>query len=580
MDLEETLSSIQVVVPSYEYVDYYREARDSYLSSRFPSYPKLEEVTLEVSFRINRSKNAPVVYAILDALPAECVNVDVNEVVVSLPNEGRIVECFNHVVNLLAVVRNWKSLVISSSNQKLDWLGMRYLLSYVCDKNDICEPEFSYITIEGLRRAYLSGGKTVRRTTVKKEEELPPLVLTGTRETLAQEVSKRYEEIYLSGFEVKRIATHPYEVVLLVEDSLIVDFCIIYSIPDRSWYEVRQVEDYDATDDDHYRCLVQELTPNSLFKFNYAAFRRSFAGPHPAIDFLKFAGLNNRYYSMDRTRRVIARYPELHLQERLDAYPGVTYHFIVLEMEASDGTLARGIGYTKGKVQTYILKICKDLEEMNSRSLELNGTRTDSMPYSLNKEFVAAFLSWKGKKKRWRLENKFAYYYLDKSIRQDAEVYSIPSEVLLAAERGMFDDVERGTYSKPLNRWKSEELVFKTTKRLYGDYQVIYQFSPHFLSTGSGTLSYDVYICGLKVAIEYQGLQHFQPVDFFGGAENHEKQVERDRLKMELSKANGVRLVYVNYWEDVTPQLIREKVEAALSKSIEEIEFRPFRQDT
>ena len=44
-------------------------------------------------------------------------------------------------------------------------------------------------------------------------------------------------------------------------------------------------------------------------------------------------------------------------------------------------------------------------------------------------------------------------------------------------------------------------------------------------------MSYDVYICGLKIAIEYQGKQHFEPVDFFGGKDSFENQQYRDRSK-------------------------------------------------
>lgn len=79
-------------------------------------------------------------------------------------------------------------------------------------------------------------------------------------------------------------------------------------------------------------------------------------------------------------------------------------------------------------------------------------------------------------------------------------------------------------------------------------------------------MSYDIYICGLKVAIEYQGKQHFEPVDFFGGKENFEAQQKRDKLKAQRSKENGVKLIYINYWDDITPNLIRERIEAAISE--------------
>lgn len=68
----------------------------------------------------------------------------------------------------------------------------------------------------------------------------------------------------------------------------------------------------------------------------------------------------------------------------------------------------------------------------------------------------------------------------------------------------------------------------------------------------------------MKVAIEYQGKQHFEPVEIFGGKENFEKQKERDVLKKKLSDENGIKLVYINYWEDITAELIREKVEEAI----------------
>ena len=73
-------------------------------------------------------------------------------------------------------------------------------------------------------------------------------------------------------------------------------------------------------------------------------------------------------------------------------------------------------------------------------------------------------------------------------------------------------------------------------------------------------MSYDVFITGLNVAIEYQGKQHFEPVDFFGGEESFVNVQKRDKEKAMLSKERGIKLVYINYWENVTPELIRERV--------------------
>ena len=57
-------------------------------------------------------------------------------------------------------------------------------------------------------------------------------------------------------------------------------------------------------------------------------------------------------------------------------------------------------------------------------------------------------------------------------------------------------------------------------------------------------MSYDVFIISKNTAIEYQGKQHFEPVEFFGGQEHFQKQVIRDKLKQELSAKNKIKLIY------------------------------------
>lgn len=74
-------------------------------------------------------------------------------------------------------------------------------------------------------------------------------------------------------------------------------------------------------------------------------------------------------------------------------------------------------------------------------------------------------------------------------------------------------------------------------------------------------MSYDVFIISKNTAIEYQGKQHFVPVEFFGGEEHYNKQVERDKKKKMLSNRNGVNLVYINYNETITEELIKFRVE-------------------
>ena len=62
-------------------------------------------------------------------------------------------------------------------------------------------------------------------------------------------------------------------------------------------------------------------------------------------------------------------------------------------------------------------------------------------------------------------------------------------------------------------------------------------------------LTYDFYIPEYKIAIECQGEQHFRPVDYFGGVEEYNKLVERDKKKKRLSDENGVKMLYYSDYE-------------------------------
>lgn len=73
-------------------------------------------------------------------------------------------------------------------------------------------------------------------------------------------------------------------------------------------------------------------------------------------------------------------------------------------------------------------------------------------------------------------------------------------------------------------------------------------------------MSYDVFIAELNIAIEYQGKQHFEPVVYFGGEDAFQKTLARDKLKEQLSHDNNIKLIYINYWETITPELVLDKI--------------------
>lgn len=60
-------------------------------------------------------------------------------------------------------------------------------------------------------------------------------------------------------------------------------------------------------------------------------------------------------------------------------------------------------------------------------------------------------------------------------------------------------------------------------------------------------LSYDFYLPELGILIEYQGAQHYMPIDSFGGVESFEQQKIKDDIKRNYAKDNNYTLIEVKY---------------------------------
>ncbi len=91
------------------------------------------------------------------------------------------------------------------------------------------------------------------------------------------------------------------------------------------------------------------------------------------------------------------------------------------------------------------------------------------------------------------------------------------------------------------HRWISESVLFKQIQSAFKNHRVKKHASPRFL----GRQHYDVYLPELKIALEYQGEQHFRPIPFFGGEAGFIETQKRDRRKRKLSEDNGIYQINV-----------------------------------
>jgi len=67
-------------------------------------------------------------------------------------------------------------------------------------------------------------------------------------------------------------------------------------------------------------------------------------------------------------------------------------------------------------------------------------------------------------------------------------------------------------------------------------------------------LSFDFYIQP-NILIEYNGKQHYQSIEYYGGIEQLQKQQARDSIKKQWAKDNGFRLIIIKYDDDIERQL-------------------------
>ena len=115
-------------------------------------------------------------------------------------------------------------------------------------------------------------------------------------------------------------------------------------------------------------------------------------------------------------------------------------------------------------------------------------------------------------------------------------------------------------------KWEEEvsKLIFKLKEEKLIPPQFINEFALYLLTKNYlpdavfqyrtlwlNRQSLDIYIPSKKIGIEYQGEQHYRPIEFFGGVEAFEYRLMLDERKRKLCKKNNITLIEWSFEKEV-----------------------------
>lgn len=68
-------------------------------------------------------------------------------------------------------------------------------------------------------------------------------------------------------------------------------------------------------------------------------------------------------------------------------------------------------------------------------------------------------------------------------------------------------------------------------------------------------LPFDFYLLNYNICIEYDGIQHFKPLKFFGGLNEYRKNIKKDLIKNEYCKNNNIKLYRIKYTDNIEEKI-------------------------
>lgn len=112
---------------------------------------------------------------------------------------------------------------------------------------------------------------------------------------------------------------------------------------------------------------------------------------------------------------------------------------------------------------------------------------------------------------------------------------------------------QRLGYKRVGEAWTSETTLAKLVEQVFPGMSVIRHHRPVWLEG----LELDVFVEEVALGVEYQGIQHYEPIEHWGGAEALAALQARDAAKILRCAQSGVRLLQFDYTEPLTEEHLR-----------------------
>jgi hypothetical protein len=127
--------------------------------------------------------------------------------------------------------------------------------------------------------------------------------------------------------------------------------------------------------------------------------------------------------------------------------------------------------------------------------------------------------------------------------------------------RGVEDFVENVARSDfefpPIGEgWVGEAQLAKLVRSLFQSSEILRHARPEWL----GGLELDIFLPKERLAFEYQGQQHYYPVEAWGGQEALDALKERDARKKRICADRSIRLIVIDYREPLFLEHLRKRL--------------------